>query len=131
MKMKRIFIIFLVISILIIPFYNKVYAGSIMGEMKKDVDDFVNDSEAKTTLPIRITPERLKAASQIISHILFVIAVAVAIITTVALGINFMVQSVEEKAKIQESLIPLVIGMIVSFGAYGIWKIIVAVFVKL
>ena len=44
------------------------------------------------------------------------------------MGINFMVQSVEDKAKIKESMIPWVIGIIISFGAFGIWQITINIF---
>ena len=41
------------------------------------------------------------------------------------LGIKFMIGSAEEKAQIKDALIPFVIGCIVIFGAFGIWKIFV------
>ena len=36
-----------------------------------------------------------------------------------------MVGSVEEQAKIKETLIPYVIGCVIIFGAFGIWKLLV------
>ena len=36
-----------------------------------------------------------------------------------------MIGSAEEKAQIKDALIPFVIGCIVIFGAFGIWKIFV------
>ena len=33
-------------------------------------------------------------------------------------------KNVEEKAKIKESMVPWIIGIFVSFGAFGIWKIL-------
>lgn len=42
-----------------------------------------------------------------------------------------MLGSIEEKANIKESLIPFVIGCIVVFGAFGIWRIFVSLGQKL
>ena len=38
-----------------------------------------------------------------------------------------MLGSMEEKAQIKEALIPFVIGCIVAFGAFGIWKIFITI----
>ena len=64
----------------------------------------------------------VNSVSNFISGILLGISVVVAVITTAVLGITFIVQSAEEKAKVKEALVPLVVGMIISFGAYTIWK---------
>ena len=36
-----------------------------------------------------------------------------------------MIGSAEEKAQIKDALIPFIIGCIIVFGAFGIWKIFV------
>lgn len=41
------------------------------------------------------------------------------------IGIQFMVASAEDKAKVKEALIPYVIGCAVIFGAFTIWSIAV------
>ena len=38
-----------------------------------------------------------------------------------------MVGSMDEKAKVKESLIPFVIGCVIIFGAFGIWKLIATI----
>ena len=45
-------------------------------------------------------------------------------IVITALGIKFMLGSVEEKAKVKETLIPFTIGCIIIFGAYIIWRLV-------
>jgi hypothetical protein len=52
---------------------------------------------------------------------------AVAIIIGLVLGIQFMVGSVEQKAKVKDSLLPYIIGCIVIFGAFGIWKLVLTI----
>lgn len=60
-----------------------------------------------------------------IYNILLIIGMAVAVVIASILGIKFMIGSMEEKAQIKESLIPFIIGCIVVFGAFGIWKIFI------
>lgn len=71
---------------------------------------------------ITIDETKVQNVSNMISSVLLGIAVVVAVITTAILGMSFIVQSAEGKAKIKEALVPLVIGMIISFGAFTIWK---------
>ena len=68
--------------------------------------------------------DKLNSASSTIYNILLVIGICVAVIMTSILGIKFMLGSIEEKAQVKEALIPFIIGCIVVFGAFGIWKIV-------
>ena len=43
------------------------------------------------------------------------------------LGIKIMVATVEEKAKIKELMVPYIVGCIVMFSAFTIWKIVVTI----
>ena len=38
-----------------------------------------------------------------------------------------MLGSVEEKADIKAAMVPFIIGCVVVFGAFGIWKIVVTI----
>lgn len=38
-----------------------------------------------------------------------------------------MTGSVEQKAKVKDSLVPYVAGCIVIFGAFGIWKMVLTI----
>ena len=59
------------------------------------------------------------------------IGVFVAFIMIAIMGIKFMMQSTEEKAQIKESLMPFLIGLIVTFGAFSIWKIAISILSKI
>lgn len=41
------------------------------------------------------------------------------------IGIQFMVASAEDKAKVKEALVPYIIGCAVVFGAFTVWSIAV------
>ena len=73
----------------------------------------------------------LKAISKTVSGVLLTVAIGVTVISAVVMGINFTIQSIEDKAKIKEAMIPWMIGIFVAFGAYGIWKITMAVFYQI
>lgn len=60
-----------------------------------------------------------------ISGLLIGIGIIVTVVVAAILGIQFMMGTVEEQAKIKESIIPYVCGCLVIFGAAGIWKLIV------
>lgn len=62
-----------------------------------------------------------------IYNILLMIGMAVAVGIGTVLGVKFLMGSMEEKAQIKESLIPFVIGCVVVFGAFGIWKAVISV----
>lgn len=88
--------------------------------------DFLHLGDTKN-----INENELKSLSSLVLSVLLWIAVAVTLISAVVMGINFLTQSVEDKAKIKESMTPWVIGIIISFGAYTIWQITINIFSNL
>ena len=68
---------------------------------------------------------KLKDTSDYIYNMLLGVAVMVAVVIAMVIGIQFMVASADEKAKVKESLLPFLVGCIVVFGAFTIWKIAV------
>lgn len=72
-----------------------------------------------------VDTKNLKSFSNTFSNILIGIGTAIAVIYSVILGIKFMLGSMEEKAEIKESLVPFIIGCIVLFSAFAIWKMAV------
>lgn len=51
-------------------------------------------------------------------------------IVGIIIGIQFMVASAEDKAKVKEALVPYVIGCVVIFGAFTIWSVVVNIMQK-
>ena len=66
-----------------------------------------------------------------IYSILFPLGVVATVMVGGFLGIKFMLASAEDKAKVKESMVPYVIGCIVIYGAFGIWKICIQIFSSL
>ena len=67
----------------------------------------------------------ISTIGQSIIKVLGVIGSIVSVIFLVILGIKYMLGSVEEKASLKETLLAYLIGCVVVFGAFGIWKIAV------
>ena len=65
--------------------------------------------------------------SNTIYNVLLVTGIIIALIVGVILGIKFITEGAEGKAEVSKSLIPYVIGCIVVFGAFTIWKVIVTI----
>lgn len=62
-----------------------------------------------------------------IYNILVTIGIIITVIVGGILGIKFMMASAEDKANIKEAMIPYVVGCIVIFGAFFIWKLAIMV----
>lgn len=69
----------------------------------------------------------LSNTSSTIYNVLFGIAIIVAIIVAMILGIQFMIASVDEKAKVKEALMPFIAGCIVVFASFSIWSAIIKI----
>ena len=72
-----------------------------------------------------INEEQLRTDASGIYNILVSIGSALTVIVGAILGIAFMMSSAEDKAKIKEMMIPYVVGCVVIFSSFGIWKIVV------
>lgn len=152
--MKKIFkitIIFIMIYAMLIPM-NKVYAiqgkgtdgsggggqtsssntgGQTSSSDSKDFTDIFSDANkfinkgksGQDDFDI----ENFKINIDTIYNILLTIGIALTVIIGGILGIKFMMASAEDKAKIKEAMIPYVIGCIVIYGAFFIWKVVIMV----
>lgn len=86
-------------------------------------DDFL--SEGKEGSNDTINFDMLNDTSSVIYNILLVVGICAAAIIAAVLGIQFITGSVEQKVKVKEALIPFVIGCVVLFGAFGIWRLVI------
>lgn len=96
-------------------------AGKVIG----DGDSFT-EIGSKHASGIFSTSE-LQDLSSTIYNILLVVGIVIAVLLGAVLGIKFMMEGAEGKAEVQKALVPYVIGCIVIFGAFAIWKIVVTV----
>lgn len=122
-KIVAFFIILL--SVISINFLTqKVYAADTVDSVISGADDFLEKGDSSIG---GINQSELHETSNFIYNLLLAIALILAVIVGIIIGIQFMTASVEEKAKIKESLVPYVVGCVVVFGAFGIWKLAVTI----
>lgn len=103
-------------------------ADGSLDDVMNNGNSFLNAGSESSTM---IDQNDLKSLSNFISGVLLTIAIGVTVITGAIMGLNFITQSIEEKAKVKESMVPWGIGIIVSFGAFTIWEVAVNLFQSL
>lgn len=113
----NIMVIFIILFNLFIP---NAYAGPLQDIMNR-AEGFVNNGENGGNV---INDDALKEGSNTLYNVLLVIGIAVAFIWGIVLGIQFVTGSLGEKADVKKNLIVYVIGCIIIFGAFGIWRLL-------
>lgn len=93
-----------------------------LGDLFADGKGFL---EAGNSIDETIDTQALKSTSDTIYNTLLAIAVVVAVGVAMILGIQFMMASADEKAKVKEAIMPFAVGCMVVFGSFTIWKIAV------
>ncbi len=121
---KSIFIKLLIctISIIIISTTSCLPVSHALGSIFSEGKNFLSEGNS---IEETINTNALQTTSKDIYNTLLGIAVMVAIIVAMVLGIQFMAASADEKAKVKEAILPFIVGCIVVFGAFTIWKIAV------
>lgn len=113
----NIMVIFIIVFNLFIP---NAYAGPLQDIMNR-AEGFVNNGENGGNV---INNDALKEGSNTLYNVLLVIGIAVAFIWGIVLGIQFITGSLGEKADVKKNLIVYLIGCIIIFGAFGIWRLL-------
>ena len=120
--MKRKIFFILIIFILMICSTHIVQATTI-SNIIQGADGFITNGSSSDI----IAGDKIKNLSDIIYNVLLILGTVIAVIVGSVLGIQFITGSVEQKAKVKDSLIPFVIGCVVIFGAFGIWKLVITI----
>ena len=130
-KTKGIFLKVLIITVLL---QFLILSGSVEAGFWSDIfqygDEFLEKGEVmdRADKTSGVNDDNVKEIVNDIYNILFPLGVVVTVIVGVVLGIKFMLASAEDKAKIKESMIPYVMGCVVIYGAFGIWKVCIQIF---
>ena len=97
-------------------------SDTTIGTIISGADDFLNMGDSNV-----LPEDNIQEMSNIIYNTLLIIGIIIAVIVGLFLGIQFVTGSVEQKSKIKESLIAYIVGCVVIFVAFGIWKLVVTV----
>lgn len=123
---KKIFII-IFISIILINLLSltSVVNATSLNSIINGADSFVEDG--KDSSENAMNRQIIDSTSNLLYNTLLIVGVCIAAIIGAVLGIQFITGSVEQKVKVKEALIPFVIGCIVIFSAFGIWRLVIVV----
>lgn len=124
MKQKILVKILIMFIIFALTLMGSNYANaSSFSDILEGADSFLQDGigDVKDNL----NQKNLQTMSDVIYNVLLAVAVIAAVIMGLIIGIKFMTGSVEQKAKIKETLIVYIVGCVVAFGAFGIWRLVI------
>lgn len=110
------------------PIYKNPSKIGQDGDSEKNLEDMINDADefiSKGTS--EISQEALSNFSKTLYNILLSIGIVVAVIVGALIGIKLMTSSIEENAEAKKLLVPYVVGCVVVFGGFTIWKLVVTV----
>ena len=92
-------------------------------DMTSDADKFLNSGNTPSSTFLA----SLQNFSKTIYNIMLTIGIFLAVIIGGIIGIKLMVSSASEKAEAKKLLVPYVVGCVVVFGGFGIWKLVVTI----
>lgn len=95
------------------------------GEVIEEADNFIRNGEKEANDVI--SKQEMQKLSDTIYNILLVVAMVIAVLLGAILGIKFITEGVEGKANVKSALLPYILGCVVVFGSFTIWKIVVTV----
>lgn len=95
------------------------------GEVIDEADKFIKTGEKDASKII--SENELKSLSDTIYNILLVVAIVLAVLLGAVLGLKFIIEGVEGRVEVKKALLPYVLGCVVVFGSFTIWKIVVLI----
>lgn len=121
---KKVFLALLIITLIFVLFshFTVVQATSI-SNIITGADNFVNSG--KQDSENAIDTQVLSDTVDLIYNTLLIVGTCVAVIVATVLGVQFITGSVEQKVKVKESILPFIVGCVVLFGAFGIWRLVI------
>lgn len=125
MKIGKYITIILLMTFLLLSFsanYSRTNAAAL-SNIVSGADGFIQNGQGSS----KIDNDDIHNLSDSLYNILLIIGTVIAMIVGVVLGIQFMTGRIEVKSKVKESLIPYVVGCVVIFGAFGIWKLAITI----
>lgn len=117
----KILLIFIIIQFAFIPVHKSQAAGFVDSIISTG-DNFVNEGKAQEQL---MNGVQVKIQISKVYNILLSIGVVLSVIIGAILGLKYLFGSIDEKADTKQLLIPYIIGCVVIFGAFGIWRLII------
>ena len=122
--MNKVFKILAIVILLIglLSLNINIYAAGKLDSVVSGADDFLNNGLSQDN-PMDPNGQVTGEASDMLYSILFSIGVGVAFIYGIYLGIKFITGTIDDKVQIKKNIIAYLVGCVIIFGAFGIWKL--------
>ena len=118
-------IIKILLIIIIINFtFTPISEASFLGDIFKQGDEFLEEGKNQES---PISGDDMKTEINQIYNISLALGVGLSVLVGAILGIKYMFGSIEEQVKVKETLFPYLIGCIIVFSAFAIWRIAINV----
>lgn len=122
--MKNVLVKIAILTFIILIILTLHYKSYCINGIFKSAQDFLKKGdEPEQTIDV----DALNETSKKVFNVFLVAGTIIAVLVGAVLGIKIMVATVEEKAKIKELMVPYIVGCIVMFSAFTIWKIVVTI----
>lgn len=103
---------------------EKIEGNSVaesLDNMITEGESFINNGEVKYG-------DGLVDFSGTVYNIFLTIGIVISVIVGAIIGVKLMISGIEGKVEAKNLLIPYVIGCVIIFGGFGIWKLFVTIF---
>ncbi len=117
--LKKLFITFFAILFVISISPRKVNATDTSSIMS-GADKFIQNAENRALFDA----DNEKKGIDQLYFIMLTIGIVLAFFVGTVLGIQFITSGAAGQAKVKEKAIPFVLGALVVFGAFGIWRLV-------
>ena len=99
----------------------KIYADTdSIDDVVQGGDSFIGAADKEY-----LSRDDMKGVSNMVYNVLLSLGIGIAVIIATVLGVQYMLAGAEGKAEINKSMIPFLIGCVVVFSAFAIWKAVV------
>ncbi len=118
--MYKSLIILILIATIVLAYPTKVFAIS---KMFNDADTFLRQGKDVEDV---ISTDQLKDVSRTFYKVFLAIAIVIAIIVGMVIGVKYIYESAEGQAKLKEAFVPYIVGCLIVFSAFPIWKLAIS-----
>ena len=121
MKFKQLMSIIFFIFLLQLVFIPSMSNAQNIGDVVTEGDNWLNNAK------VLVDQSKLKESQSFIYNALLVVGIIITVFWGGYIGIKFMYASAEDKADIKQTMIPYVVGCIVIYGGFAIWKLVITI----
>lgn len=121
MNFKQLMSIIFLIFLLQLVFIPSMSNAQNIGDVVTEGDNWLNNAK------VMVDQSKLKESQSFIYNALLVVGIIITVFWGGYIGIKFMYASAEDKADIKQTMIPYVVGCIVIYGGFAIWKLVITI----